>query len=67
MKKEKPKRPGIRGEKWELSDGRIVTVLMRIGTSPFNIAIYEVINSDGRLESVYESNFKRLMTGGHNA
>lgn len=62
-KKPKPPSPRERGEKWELMNGEIVTVIGCYGRDPLNVRIIEVVNERGMLTSIYESDFKRLLTG----
>lgn len=57
----KPTRPNLRGEKWELTDGRVVTLLGRIGIDMFRRGIFRVINDRGLLESVNQGSFKTLL------
>lgn len=60
--KEKPPRPTLRGEKWELADGTVVILLDRLGTDIFNRGVFEVINDRGLLESVNEGSFKTRLS-----
>lgn len=61
-KNPKPIRPKLRGETWELHDGRRVTLLNLLGvtkTDAGKVRIHEVLNDRGALESIYDSEFKR--------
>ena len=65
MKEKKPKPPApiVRGEKWELMNGDVVTVLRLYGTAPLRSRVIEIIMKGGALTTVYESDFKKRLTG----
>jgi hypothetical protein len=50
----KPKRPKLRGERWQLKDGRKVIFLQLLAVNEGGRNL-EVLNENGLLESVYES------------
>lgn len=57
--KEKPIRPTLRGETWELADGRNVVFLSLLKVVPKVGRLYEVLNDLGVLEAVYARQFVR--------
>lgn len=56
--REKPLRPDLRGERWKLKDGAIVTVLRKLGRDALNVPIIEVVNERGALEAILDVDFK---------
>lgn len=57
-KNPKPITPKLRGEAWELYDGRRVVYLAFLGKNEAG-RVLEVLNEDGRLESVFGRQFRK--------
>lgn len=57
--KEKPIRPTLRGEIWELADGQNVTFVALLRVVPKVGRLYAVFGHTGALEAVYERQFVR--------
>lgn len=56
----KPITPKLRGERWELHDGRKVVLLEFLGRT-FVGRVLQVINDRNLLEAVHESQFKKRL------
>lgn len=57
----KPLKPKLRGERWELGDGRKVVFLDLLGIDNLGNRSLEVLNERGALEAVYERQFRKRL------
>lgn len=54
-------RPKLRGERWQLHDGRNVVLLELLGVNDLGARSYEILNERGALEAVYEAEFSKRL------